>query len=547
MTMKRWNKVRALTGIFLTVCLIFLAPQQARCAPSRASILFLGDLQSQMLPISKKVNKITVSFGGLVNGAAVLQKEKAKSPDALILQGGDAVSGLMWLSFAGEPEFAGLEAAGVQAMTLGNHEFNYGAEHLKKGLARASIPVVVSNLEFDDPQLAGRVVKSMILDAGGTPVGIFGLASHTLFTQASPGPGVHIDNDLNSVSARMVKELREEGAEIIVALSRLTSEENWELAASAEGINAILGGSSNSETAEPVFAEGPGGSCVMLAEAGDYGAFVGKVSLSAEDGKLIRDASSWELIRVTPAWGAHEKVEQITRSFENRLNEAMLSIVGHFENPADGRTVTLRTRENPLGSFIADALRWRLRTDIGMVNGGGIRGDKVYPAGGVSWKTINEMLPFRNPVHVVSLTGKQVKQALELAASALKSPGDGYDPKTRVPTGAFMQISGLRIELSPNDPPALVGDDGRLIRWGSRLKSASVLEGGKWEPIDDEKIYTVAINSYNAGGGDKLFVFTEGRTLATDILDIDAAVEYLMSRGGRKTWFAADGRITFVD
>ncbi|NLA91067.1 MAG: hypothetical protein GX843_05460, partial [Synergistaceae bacterium] len=122
-----------------------------------------------------------------------------------------------------------------------------------------------------------------------------------------------------------------------------------------------------------------------------------------------------------------------------------------------------------------------------------------------------------------------------------------YDPNDRVPTGAFMQISGLRIEISRQAPPTLVDEGGKLIEWGGRLKSVLVQSGEKWEPIDDDRIYTVAINSYNAGGGDKLFVFPEGNTLETDVLDIDAAVEYLMTRRGEKVWFAADGRIAFVD
>jgi 5'-nucleotidase/UDP-sugar diphosphatase len=536
-------KTNFLAVLFLLVCLL-PAPVRADCSEVRAAILFLGDLQSQMLPVSRKVNKTTVFFGGLVNGAAVLEKEKAKEPEALILQGGDAVSGLMWHSFGGEPEFSALEAAGVQALLPGNHEFNYGAGHLKKGLNRISIPALASNLRFDDPELADRIKEKIILHAGDVPVGIFGIASPTLFAQASPGSGVHLDKDCAAVSAQMVRELREEGAEIIVALSRLSKNENEELASFVEGIHAILGGSSNVETVEPLFVKNPGGHYTLLAEAGVYGAFVGKLHLTVEGGKLKREGSSWELIRVTPAWGSHREVEQIARSFEDRLNEATLSTVGVFENSADGRAATLRTAENPLGSFLADALRWRLRTDIGMINGGGVRGDKVYPAGNVSWKTLHEMLPFNNPIHVVSLTGEQIKQVLELSASALID--ESYDPKTRVPTGAFMQISGLRVEISPKNPPTLVDEDGKLIEWGARLKSVLVQSGEKLEPIDEDRIYTVAINSYNAGGGDKLFVFPEGNTVETDILDIDAAVEYLMSRRGRKASFFNDGRITFT-
>jgi len=545
----RYGK-KILSSALLLSAVLFLLPDPAPAGGStaRVPVLFLGDLHSQLLPVSLKANKTTVLFGGLMHGAAVLARERAAEPSSLILQGGDAVSGIMWLHFAGKPEFSALEAAGVQALLLGNHEFNYGPDHLKKGLAGTSMAVLASNLHFDDGDLADRVSRNLILTSGKTTVGVFGIASPNLFAQASPGPMVHLNRNVEAVSAKMVHELREKGAGAIIALSRLSREQNIHLAESVEGIHAILGGSSHEETPEPLFVRGRNGWETLLAESGSGCAFVGKLFLTVSDGKLSRQGTSWELLRVTPERGNHPEVELIARSYENKLNEALLSAVGIFENTADGRSSTLRTAENPLGNFITDALRWRFGTDMAMINGGGIRGDRIFPAGNVSWKTLLEILPYNNPIHIVTLKGSQIRQILELSAGALKGgPDDHYDPNNRPPTGAFLQLSGLRVEYSLRGIPSLVDTTGRLLRWGNRLRSVAVLSGEEWVPLEDGREYTVAVNSWTAGGGDRLFVFAEGTAEKTDIRDIDAVAEYLMSRKDRRVRFERDGRISLTD
>ena len=542
------KKKLPLALLLAAVLFLFPAPLPAAGSTLRVPVLFLGDLHSQILPVSLKANKTTVLFGGLVNGASLLAKERAAEPSALILQGGDAVSGIMWLHFAGEPEFATLEAAGVQAFLLGNHEFNYGTDHLKKGLGRTSISALASNLYFDDQDLAERVSRYVILESAKTKVGVFGIASPNLFAQASPGPGVHLNRNVEAVSVKMVQELREKGAEVVIALSRLSKKENKRLAESVEGIHAILGGSSHEETPEPLFVRGPNGWETLLAESGAYGAFIGKLLLDVRNGRISRQGTSWNLLRVTPEAGSHKEVERIARTFEGRLNEALISTVGIFENSVDGRSLSVRSGESPLGNFIADALRWRFRTDIAMINGGGIRGDRIFPAGNVSWKTLLEILPYNNPIHIVTLKGSQIRQILELSAGALKGgPDDHYDPNNRPHTGAFLQLSGLRVEYSLRGIPSLVDTTGRLLRWGNRLRSVAVLSGEEWVPLEDGREYTVAVNSWTAGGGDRLFVFAEGTAEKTDIRDIDTVAEYLMSRKDRRVRFQRDGRITITD
>ncbi|MDI9370701.1 MAG: bifunctional UDP-sugar hydrolase/5'-nucleotidase [Synergistota bacterium] len=528
--------------------LLLLLPLSSVAEERTATILFFADLKSRLAPVSIKANKTTVQFGGLVNGAALLRSERGKNPATVVLAGGDSVSGLMWHTFAGTPEFSAMEEAGVQAVLLGNHEFHYGSEHLKKALSGRSMHIIASNLSFADEMLAEIVKRWTIIEAGGIRLGVFGLASPTLMTENYPVPGVDLDDDIHRVTASMVDELGRNGAEVILALSRLQREDNSKLASSVDGIHAILGSSSHKEAPEPSFVKNPGGWDTVLADVGDYLAFVGRLDLTVRQGKLSRNDVSWRLLGVTPQAGVHEGVQKIALEYERRLNEAFLIPMAVFDNPVDGKNVSLRSGENALGNLIADSLRLRFRTDIGMVNGGGVRGDRFYPAGSVSWRTFHEMLPYSNKIYVVTLTGEQIKQLLEFSASALKGgPGDNYDPALRPPTGAFLQVSGLRVRFSLEGEPSLVDWEGKELRRGSRLKDVSVLNDGEWVPLDDSTMYTIAINSYAAEGGDKLSVFTRGPFRDTGVVDVDALVEHIVTRPGSRVTFATDGRIAFED
>ncbi len=162
---------------------------------------------------------------------------------------------------------------------------------------------------------------------------------------------MHLNRNVEAVSVKMVQELREKGAEVVIALSRLSRKENKRLAESVEGIHAILGGSSHEETPEPLFVRGPNGWETLLAESGAYGAFIGKLLLDVRNGRISRQGTSWNLLRVTPEAGSHKEVERIARTLEGRLNEALISTVGIFENNADGRSLTVRSGESSLGNF----------------------------------------------------------------------------------------------------------------------------------------------------------------------------------------------------
>ena len=82
---------------------------------------------------------------------------------------------------------------------------------------------------------------------------------------------------------------------------------------------------------------------------------------------------------------------------------------------------------------------------MGFVNGRSLREDRIFPAGEVSEKNLMEILPFGNTIDVVTVTGVQLRQIVELSASALIVEDEHFDPAFRVPDGGFLQISGLKV------------------------------------------------------------------------------------------------------
>ncbi len=526
---------------FLTV---FLSAPEASGADGRVVIFALNDMHSQLLPVTTKVKTTTVLFGGLAHAGGVIAEQRAAEKDpVLALQAGDMVAGLMWRLFSGEPEFSALEHAGVQAGTLGNHEFDYGVEHLKKLLSFTSMPMVVSNLEFDDDFLKQRVLKRLMLQAGAMKVGVFGLASPNLFALAGAGDSVKVDAALRQISEKMVAGLREEGADAILLLSRLSDEENEALAAGVEGIHAILGGSSHNELHETRIVEGPNGWKTALGRAGAYCAFVGRLRLAVKDGKLDEQETEWSLLRVTPRARTDGDVLALALEYERKLNEAMLFTIGTFSDAADARAQTVRARESALGNLIADSLRWRMKTDVAVINGGGVRGDKIFPAGSVSRKVLAEILPFDNEIHIVLLTGEQLRKAFEIAASSLVGKDDRYESSVRTYAGGFLQISGARVVYSLSGRPTLVDPDGKALEWGNRVKSLHVERDGAWLPVEDDASYTLAANSWTATGGDRFSVLGNAPQQKTDFKDLDVLADYIASHPEGRVRLELDGRI----
>ena len=142
-----------------------------------------------------------------------------------------------------------------------------------------------------------------------------------------------------------------------------------------------------------------------------------------------------------------------------------------------------------MGNLVADALKEAVKADVAITNGGGLRGNKEYPAGhAITRKDVLTELPFGNRTMKLQVTGATILAALENGFSEIEDNG-----------GRFPQVSGLKVEYDPKKPK------------GSRV--TSVEAGGK--PLDLDARYTIATNDFMANGGDGYVMFREARPLLT--------------------------------
>ena len=193
--------------------------------------------------------------------------------------------------------------------------------------------------------------------------------------------------------------------------------------------------------------------------------------------------------------------------------------VGEARVPLDARGSALRTGETNVGNYVADVMRRRPPADVAMMNGGGIRGNQIVPAGPLSRKDVNALVPFLNVLVILELPGSVLLDALERSVSV-------YPGVRRVPPG-------LRPHLH--------------LRSGAPTRPARRSGAGGGQPLDPERRYSLALNNYTAQGGDgyamlataKPLVFPEdGPGLAETLLQ---AIERAGSiapgpRGGSRAW-----------
>lgn len=545
----------------LCLCLAVLCPgilpaSRACAKDGRVTILTINHLLGQLLPVVEKVNRDTLFRGGLAKAATVIQQIRKKDPSAILAVTGQSVFGPIWHYFGGQPEFTSLSLIGVQVGMISKHELDYGWSHLESALQYVTYPMLLSNATV--PQsVADKLRKTIIVTYKDLNVGVFSLISPTLFaatTRWGAKDGNNVDfkimPDIVSAAREMAESLKKQGADVIVMFGDLTEDENDEVARAVSGIHLIFGRGSNGESpSKPVFVTNEAGWTTMLAWGGDRGRLIGKVNLEVKDGRLVKDGSTWEVVLVTQKTPFDQNIYNIASDFEAKLNAQREKVIGSFETEVNTQKNLVRSREMPIGNFLADALRNVFKTDVGLVNGGAIRADKTFSMGNFSERTFLEIFPYGNDVSLVTVPGRVLRQAMECSASALiAGPGDDYDTSRRTPTGGFLQVSGIRVVYDlKRQPMTFNKETNQVDRQGERLVTLAIQrEGGHWTEVDDNAKYTVALSSYLANGGDRYFMFKDVPQADTGVSDLDTTLRYIRTFSEGRLNLTKDGRITIL-
>ncbi|MDD3040610.1 bifunctional UDP-sugar hydrolase/5'-nucleotidase [Bacteroides sp.] len=243
-------------------------------------LLQTSDVHSRIEPITQQGDP-NYGEGGFVRRATFLSQFRKDNPHALLFDCGDISQGTPYYNiFKGEVEINMMNEMGYDAMTIGNHEFDFGLDNMARIFKMAKFPVVCANYDLNATVLKDIVKPYVILERCGLKIGVFGLGVQPEgLIQANKCEGL-IYKDPVAVSNEIAELLKEEGCDVIVCLSHLGIQMDERLVANTRNIDVILGGHSHTFLKVPKNYLNMDGKNVPIMHTGKNGIYVGRLDLT---------------------------------------------------------------------------------------------------------------------------------------------------------------------------------------------------------------------------------------------------------------------------
>jgi 2',3'-cyclic-nucleotide 2'-phosphodiesterase (5'-nucleotidase family) len=352
-----------------------------------------------------------------------------------------------------------------------NHDLDFGVKQYRNLAEQCTFPWLLANVIDtalgDDVPLGNAQKTAMLTSSNGIKVGVIGLAEREwLDTINSLPPGI-VYKSASATARELVPQLKNQGAEIIVAVSHQREPNDNKLAEKTGGglIDIVLGGHDH-----------------YYAHSVINGTHVLR---SGTDFKQLSHVEAWRKPN-GPGWdfkitrrdivssipqdpSAVKTVEGLTQKLAEKLDKP----IGYTAAPLDARFTTVRTRESNIGNFVCDLMRFYYEGDCCIMASGTIRGDQIYPPGVLRVRDIVNCFPFEDPVVVMQVTGRQIWDALENGVSNYPAL-----------EGRFPQVSNIIFETDYSQPPH------------KRIVGVSI--GG--EPLDESREYKLVTRGYMGRG-----------------------------------------------
>jgi 5'-nucleotidase len=517
---------------------------QAQGSSLTLTILHTNDTHDHLDPTTitgtdASGKNFSVQYGGVARIKTAIETLKRGAINPLVLDAGDVFTGTIYgMIYKGLADLAYMEAFGVQAQTIGNHEFDNGPKQLADYLKNATFPVVSANIDASaNADLKDLIKKSVVLEVGGQKVGIVGVTTPDTPITSSPGDTVKFLDPLASVQAE-VDRLRASGISKIILLSHIGYLTDIELAKKLKGVGVIVGGHSHTPLGKyegnglpraegdyPTVVRDANGKNVLILQSWEWGKLYGRmrITLSAEGVPV-----TWrgENTPVTNAFAADSRLAATVRAFTVPIDAFRRNIVGEAKVRLNGDRADVRKRETNLSNMIADANLWktqRFGTVISLQNGGGVRAS--IEAGPVSQGQLIDVQPFGNTLFVMDLTGAEIRAALENGVSQWEAGA-----------GRFAHVSGLKYTFDLAQKP------------GSRITDVQVgTVAAGFKPLDNAATYKIVTNNFMAAGGDGYDVLknAKGARLDTYFPDYTVMTEYFQFLKSAEP--KVEGRITILN
>jgi 2',3'-cyclic-nucleotide 2'-phosphodiesterase (5'-nucleotidase family) len=419
------------------------------------------------------------------------------------------------------------------AITLGNHEFDYGVPRMVQLLEQVNAPVVCANL-YEAGEPTPMFAPYVIHQYGDKKVAFVGAC--TPETMILEGYSFYDTNgillyDLKpktfyQLIQQAVDDARKEGADYVIVISHVgeTAQSmgfsSHFMVNNTRGIDIVLDGHSH-EIIEKALAKNLDGQQIIVTQTGTQFGNVGKL-LITPDGRMIT-----QLIKSSDIPYENTKITAVTDSIHKMVKAVTSKVVAHSDYTLvvsdENDQWIVRGEETNAGDLVADAYRYALKADIGFENGGGIRNDIL--AGDITYGDIIGMLPYDNTLRRISVTATQLKEMLTRCTSLVP-----------LLDGNFPQCSGIRFTVHSKSHTV---SDIEILQ-----------EDGSYAPIDMQRTYSVALTDYNHEGGGFFSCFKSCPVLfESSIRYYEALSDYLTKVLGGNTGAAyaqPQGRVNIV-
>lgn len=457
------------------------------------TILYTNDFHSAFEPIPAYWLPGSPKLGGAAHLAALVERERAAARTSFLLDSGDMFTGTMSHLTHGEALMEMMTLMRYDAMSAGNHEFDYGWQIFDHAAQRVPFPILCCNIRYKGTGI--RFTRPYtILERNGVRVGVIGVMGlNTARYTIMPSKVAELEfTDPVEETKACIAELRDT-VDVLVVLGHMglpgamqtdaendpgvqrLLDEDLRFCATVPGINLYIAAHSHHGLDQPIVHPDTG---TLITQTYGYGTRLGRIRLKVNDRRVV--AHDIELLKV---WSDELSPHPVVAARVAHYRQIIAPQIGAPLGRTTTRIIRKYNRESPLGNLITDIMRARTNADVAVTNAGGLRAD--LPEGVIDRGNILDAFPFLNDTVTIELAGADLRGVIEHGLS-LKA--------------GLSQVSGLHATYDLKRPI------------GSRLVSLEV--GG--QPMDDARLYRVATNSFLGEGGDGYLSFKQGREIARD-------------------------------
>lgn len=513
---------------------------------SKITVLYTNDVHTHISNTVKDASGNRVPGLTYASVSAMKKELEASGEKVILVDNGDFSQGTIYgAEDQGATIISLMNAAGYDAATLGNHDFDFGMATTMKFIKKAKFPIVSCNF-FKGKKPVTKPYA--IIRRGNVKVALIGIATPETLTKSSPVNFMDkkkskviynfAEDNTGDRLAKTIQNAIDEArpkADYVIAIGHLGIDESaapfrsTDIIPKLSGLDAFLDGHSHS-LVEQQFVKDRNGNDVLLTQTGCYLANIGRMTLDGNkvESKLV---SGYE--------GKDLAVDAIAKSFIEKTDSKLKKVFAVNENKLVMRTDDdsewfVRKHETNLGDFTADAYYWyineveKMQCDMVFINAGGIR--ENIPAGDANYITVKNVAPFGNQTCLIQMDGQSILDVLEFGAR-----GAGVES-----IGGFMQVAGLKYSVDTSIPSTVKYNEKRMWTEGPseyRVHDVEIYskEKGTYEPLDLNRKYSIGGQSFlirNCGDGFSMF---GNALLIKDYIGEDYIIlaEYSKAFGGK--------------